>query len=104
MTVEDVIARVPAWAGADVTTAALGGGITNMNLNPLWEQEDGERAFDYFRAVSTGPITPLVLSVTTVKDVANIGLSYKKTVFSEGEIEGFIPSFKNYVNQPEVEL
>ncbi len=31
MTVEDVIARVPAWAGADVTTAALGGGITNMN-------------------------------------------------------------------------
>ncbi len=31
MTVADVIARVPAWAGADVTTAALGGGITNMN-------------------------------------------------------------------------
>ncbi len=82
----------------------LWGGITNMNLNPLWERRGQEGEISYFRAVSTGPITPLVLSVTTVKDVANIGLSYKKTVFSEGEIEGFIPSFKNYVNQPEVEL
>ena len=80
----------------------LWGGITNMNLNPLWEQRDKEREISYFRAVSTGPITPLVLSVTTVKDVANIGLSYKKTVFSEPEIEEFISSFKNYVNQAEV--
>jgi hypothetical protein len=81
----------------------LWGGITNMNLNPLWEQRGQEREISYFRAVSTGPITPLVLSVTTVKDVANIGLSYKKTVFSEPEIEGFISGFKNYVNQAEVE-
>jgi hypothetical protein len=42
---------------------------------------------DYFRGVSTGPATPLVLSVTTVRDRANIGLSYRSTVFTPEEIE-----------------
>lgn len=80
----------------------LWGGITNMNLTPLWDQRGKEQEISYFRAVSTGPITPLVLSVTTVKESVNIGLSFKGTVYSESEIEGFISSFKDYVNQAEV--
>jgi len=82
----------------------LWGGMTNMNLNPLWEPRGSGQEISYFRAVSTGPITPLVLSITTVKESVNIGLSFKKTVFSESEIEGFISSFKNYVNQAEVQV
>ncbi|HEY3249163.1 MAG TPA: choline/ethanolamine kinase family protein [bacterium] len=31
MTIEEVVARVPAFSGADVTVSALGGGITNLN-------------------------------------------------------------------------
>jgi predicted dinucleotide-utilizing enzyme len=73
-----------------------------MNLNPLWEQRDENGAIDYFRAVSTGPITPLVLSVTTVKDVANLGLTFKKTVFSESEIEGFVSNFTKSIQLAEV--
>jgi NRPS condensation-like uncharacterized protein len=65
----------------------LWGGATNMNLNSLWAQPPGEKPIDYFRAVSTGPATPLVLSVTTVRDVVNIGLTYRSTVFSAAEIE-----------------
>jgi NRPS condensation-like uncharacterized protein len=65
----------------------LWGGITNMNLNSIWEQPHGERPIDYFRVVSTGPATPLVLSVTTVRDVVNMGLTYRSTVFSAAEIE-----------------
>ena len=80
----------------------LWGGITNMNLNPLWEQHDATRPIDYFRAVSTGPITPLVLSVTTVGDVVNIGLTFKKTVFSLSEIERLISDFRNAINHLEV--
>ena len=80
----------------------LWGGITNMNLNPLWEQGDEDRTIDYFRAVSTGPITPLVLSVTTVKDIANLGLTFKKTVFSESEIEGFVSHFTKSIQLAEV--
>lgn len=73
-----------------------------MNLNPLWEQHDATRPIDYFRAVSTGPITPLVLSVTTVRDVVNIGLTFKKTVLSVSEIEGLISDFRNAINHLEV--
>ena len=65
----------------------LWGGLTNMNLNKLWPQPDEGRPVDYFRAVSTGPATPLVASITTVGKVANIGLTWRSTVFGEPEIE-----------------
>jgi NRPS condensation-like uncharacterized protein len=65
----------------------LWGGITNMNLNSLWPAAEAAPAPDYFRAVSTGPVTPLVLSVTTVGDHANIGLTYRTTVYSELAVE-----------------
>jgi hypothetical protein len=64
----------------------LWGGITNMNLNPLWEDQAQGSPLDYLRAVSTGPVTPLVLSVTTVGERVNVGLSYRSTVFSAAEI------------------
>ena len=64
----------------------LWGGITNMNLNPLWPQPMDGTSFDYFRVVSTGPATPLVLSVTTVGENVNIGLTFRRTVFSPEDI------------------
>ena len=72
----------------------LWGGITNMNLNPLWDKKDEEGRIDYLRAVSTGPITPLVLSITTVGDTINVGLTFKQTVFSSQQIDQFISDFK----------
>jgi len=71
----------------------LWGGITNMNLNALWEPREGGAPLDYFRGVSTGPVTPLVLSVTTVCDRANIGLSYRTTVYAANEVEGISSRF-----------
>jgi hypothetical protein len=65
----------------------LWGGLTNMNLNALWPQPEESRPVDYFRAVSTGPATPLVVSITTVGRVANIGVTYRSTVFGAPEIE-----------------
>jgi len=64
----------------------LWGGITNMNLNTLWEEQASGSSLDYLRAVSTGPVTPLVLSITTAGDRVNVGLSYRSTVFSAPEI------------------
>ena len=64
----------------------LWGGITNMNLNTLWPQPIDGTSFDYFRAVSTGPATPLVMSVTTVGENINIGLTFRRTVFSPEDI------------------
>jgi NRPS condensation-like uncharacterized protein len=65
----------------------LWGGLTNMNINPLWERKPWEEPIDYVRAVSTGPATPLVLSFTTSGERAKVGVSYRSTVFSKTDIE-----------------
>jgi hypothetical protein len=79
----------------------LWGGITNMNINPLWEPTSPDGPPDYFRAVSTGPATPLVFSVTTAGDRVNIGLSYRTTVFSATEIQQVQSRFVTGVTQLE---
>jgi hypothetical protein len=79
----------------------LWGGVTNMNLNTVWPQSGGERPIDYLRAVSTGPATPLVLSITTVRDVVNIGLSFRTTVFSPADIERVKSEFVNLLKHLE---
>ena len=58
----------------------LWGGITNLNLNEL-AREEGQTISNYFRAVSTGPVCPLVLALTTYNNNLNIALSYRKTVY-----------------------
>ena len=65
----------------------LWGGITNLNLNSLWPQPPGGKPVDCFRAVSTGPVTPLVLSVTTVGNAVHFGVTCRSTVFSGLDIE-----------------
>jgi hypothetical protein len=65
----------------------LWGGITNMNLNPIWQRGDRPVLLDYVRGVSTGPVTPLALCVTTIGDRTNLGLSYRRSVFSKEQIE-----------------
>jgi hypothetical protein len=71
----------------------LWGGLTNMNLNVLWKQPKADGALDYVRGVSTGPVTPLVFSVTTFGDNANVGLSFRRTVFSPEDAEAVKRNF-----------
>jgi len=77
----------------------LWGGISNINLNTIWEQPDDKTGVDYFRAVSTGPATPIVFSLTTVKGALSAGVSFRKTVFSEKDIEKIISDFTEYTSQ-----
>ena len=65
----------------------LWGGLTNMNINKLWGPPESEAPLDYVRAVCTGPATPVVLSFTTVREAANIGLSYRSGVFSAADAD-----------------
>lgn len=76
----------------------LWGGITNINLNALWEESGDKISIDYFRAVSTGPATPLIFSFTTVNDVLNIAVSFRTTVFSKTDVEKIISNFSNYIS------
>jgi hypothetical protein len=77
----------------------LWGGITNMNLNLLWEPGQTTALLDYFRGVSTGPVTPLVLSVTTIGDRVNLGVSYRTTVFSRLDIENLQGRFREHFEE-----
>jgi hypothetical protein len=79
----------------------LWGGLTNMNLNTLWPQPDETRRLDYFRAVCTGPVTPLVASITTVGRAANVSLTYRSTVFGAAEIERVKACFLDPVGSPD---
>ncbi|HEV2695302.1 MAG TPA: condensation domain-containing protein [Verrucomicrobiae bacterium] len=64
----------------------LWGGITNVNLNTLWDQCATAQSFDCLSAVSTGPLVPLVFSVMTVRDRLNVALTYRPSFFSESDI------------------
>ncbi len=77
----------------------LWGGLTNMNLNPLWEPEGPNAPLDYVRGVSTGPVTPLVLSATTLGDKVNLGLSYRTAVFSESDIDSLLRRFREHLEE-----
>jgi hypothetical protein len=72
----------------------LWGGITNLNLNRLWVPDSTNATLDYFRGVSTGPVTPLVLSVTTFEERFNLGLSFRAAVFSRRGIENLPHRFR----------
>ena len=80
----------------------LWGGISNINLNTIWKRSEDEARIDYFRAVSTGPVTPLVFSITTVNDILNVGISFRTTVFSESDIDIMTSLFSEYVSNIEV--
>jgi NRPS condensation-like uncharacterized protein len=73
------------------------GGLSNINLNKVWDQSEDREAVAYFRAVSTGPATPLVFSPTTVLDRLNIGVSFRTTVFSREAIEKIVSDFTKYI-------
>ncbi|MEE9452328.1 MAG: hypothetical protein V3V61_06190 [Gammaproteobacteria bacterium] len=75
----------------------LWGGITNMNLNTLWKMDDSY--LDYIRAVSTGPMIPLVFSITTVNDTVNISITFRKTVFSDEMMTDIIHNFSRHTKE-----
>jgi NRPS condensation-like uncharacterized protein len=70
-------------------------GLTNLNLNALWKTADAGAPPDYFRAVSTGPATPLVFSITTAGDRLNVGVSYRPTVFLNSDLERVQDDFQH---------
>ncbi|HRH89768.1 MAG TPA: hypothetical protein PLO41_23215, partial [Rubrivivax sp.] len=58
-------------------------GITSIDMNRLWA-DAGSAApdIDYQRAVPTGPLCPLVLAVTQVRDELRLGIAFRTGVYS----------------------
>ena len=72
----------------------LVGGISNVYLPDDWiNRQASGRILRYARGASTGPMTPLVLTPTTVGDEMNVGASYRLTAFSSSQIGGILDMF-----------
>ena len=64
------------------------GAITMVNIDALWGEAGGQMPPpEYLRAVSTGPLTPLVVAVTTTAGVLHAGISYRTTAFTPAEVD-----------------
>ena len=62
---------------------------------------DGVQSPDYLRAVSTGPLCPLVLAVTTARDALHVGVSFRTAAFSRADVDGVIAGFKRCIESLE---
>lgn len=69
----------------------LAGGITNIHLKNAWTGDVEPE--NYWRAVSTSPATPLVISVTMVGHRLNLSLSYSNPVYSAEQARAILNSF-----------
>jgi hypothetical protein len=64
------------------------GAITMLNVNTLWAAAGGRMPPpEYLRAVSTGPLAPVVMAVTTAGDLMHLGISYRSAAFTAADID-----------------
>jgi hypothetical protein len=78
----------PSWAG-----------VTMLDVTALWRKRcNGDEPFDYFRAVPTGPLCPMVFAVTSAKGVLHVGVSYRVAALSAAAVEGVIGDFVRCVD------
>jgi hypothetical protein len=64
-------------------------GTTPLSVDPLWAGGGARNPrLDYVRAVSTGPLAPMILAFTMVGDVINVGISFRTTVFRRDAVDG----------------
>jgi hypothetical protein len=64
------------------------GAVTMVNVDPLWQEAGGALPPpEYVRAVSTGPLAPLVVAATTSAGVLHAGISYRTAAFTPQVID-----------------
>jgi hypothetical protein len=64
------------------------GAITMVDVDALWGEAGGRMPPpEYLRAVSTGPLTPMVVAVTTTAGVLHAGISYRTAAFTPADVD-----------------
>jgi hypothetical protein len=62
----------------------LAGGISNVNMNRTWAAKyHPDPLLEYVRVSPTGPMVPLVFSMTTLGKELLLGLTYRSALFSD---------------------
>jgi NRPS condensation-like uncharacterized protein len=76
------------------------GGLTNLNMDALPQRLGVRDIGAYRRAVSTGPVCPMVWAVTTFRGLLEIGLSYRRTVFDDTTARQCLDRFVQALRHP----
>jgi hypothetical protein len=64
------------------------GAVTMINVDALWAEAGGTLPPpEYLRAVSTGPLAPLVVAVTTSAGILHAGISYRTAAFTREVVD-----------------
>ena len=76
------------------------GGVTPLNVDALWGKSgrNDVRSWEYFRAVPTGPLCPLVFAVTTAQDTMHVGVSYRTAAFSRTMVDDVTAAFRRCID------
>lgn len=67
-------------------------GLTPLNVNAL-RRQGGSRDGDYLRAASTGPMSPMVVAVTTAGAALQVGITYRTAALSRADLDAVIEAF-----------
>ena len=79
----------------------LTGGVSNVYVRDcLFDRSLDRWILGHSRAVSTGPILPLVITPTTIDDRLNVGVTYRQTGFTCAKIERIMQAFLEEVQHP----
>lgn len=76
------------------------GGVTPLNVDALWGKSgrNDVQSWEYFRAVPTGPLCPLVFAVTTAQNTMHVGVSYRTAAFSRATVDDVTASFRRCID------
>lgn len=75
------------------------GAISMMNVDAQWKEAGGEPSPEYLRAVSTGPLAPLVVAATTSAGVLHAGISYRTAAFAREVVESIAAAILERIAQ-----
>jgi hypothetical protein len=68
-------------------------GVTPLNVNAL-RRRGQSRDGDYLRAASTGPMSPMVVAVSTAGAAARIGITFRTTALTRADVDAVIASIE----------
>ena len=77
----------------------LWAGVTHMNFRTLCDDLACGSEVGLTALVSTGPNCPVIFAITRVRDTVNIGITYRREVFSQGDIAEMTENFLRYTRE-----
>jgi len=73
-------------------------GLTPLNVNHLRRRGSSSDG-DYLRGASTGPMSAMVISVTTSGAAMRVGITYRRTALSRSEMDGIVGKLMEQLEQ-----